>query len=281
MTTPGTEHRICLITGGTSGIGRATARTLAEHGLTVIIAGRSPDRCIRAVHTLRQRTGSPHIDYVSGDMADYEQVRAMAASVMARYERLDVLINNAGAMFTSRRQTVDGHEMTLAVNYLGHYLLTNLLLDTLGVSGSARILNIASQMHTHAHLDLDDLHLSRGYSGWTAYSNAKLAQILFTAALAQRLAGTGITANALHPGSIQTDFLQHTGCRSLDCLSPAENAQLSVYLATSPEVAHINGHYFTGPAAHTAAADAADPTTIARLWEVSGQLTGLNEKTLP
>ena len=267
------QGQTALITGATSGIGRATARALAQMGATVIVAGRSEDRCRQTVRIIREATGSTMLDYAWGDLASQSEVRHMAACIKERHARIDILINNAGAMFASWKQTCDGHEMTFAINYLSHFLLTHLLMDVLARASSTRIINVASHMHNHGHIDFDDLQLQRGYSSWTAYSNAKLAQVLFTAALAERLAGTQITVNALHPGAIRYSCFPDTGITASSHLTPDESAQLSVYLASSPEVAGITGQFYYGHTPAFPACDAADPQTIQRLWDASVALT--------
>lgn len=267
-----THDHVCLITGASDGIGKATARGLAAAGARVVIAGRNPTKTERAASEISQQTGSDRVEHLIADVSSQQQVRDLAAAFLQRHDRLDVLVNNAGALFTNRRETVDGLEMTFALNHLAYFLLTNLLLDALTASAPARIVNVASS-YQHP-VDLDDLQNTRSYNGWDAYGQSKLANILFTFELARRLAGTGVTANALNPGFVDSNFQRAAGLTMRGHLTPEQGAQTPVYLATSPAVAGVTGEYFDSKRAARANAQAYDESIQRRLWEISAELTG-------
>ncbi len=265
--------KVCLVTGATDGIGRVTARELAAAGAAVIVVGRSQEKSERTVADIKQQTGNDHVEYLLADLSSLQQVRDLAAAFLRGHDRLHVLVNNAGAMFTDRRETVDGLELTFALNHLANFLLTNLLLDVLKASAPARIVNVAS---TYQHpLDLDDLQNTRDFNGWDAYGQSKLANILFTFELARRLEGTDVTANALNPGFVNSNFQRAAGLSMRGHLTPEQGAETSLYLATSPEVASVSGQYFDRKRATRADAQAYDESVQRRLWQISAELTGL------
>jgi NAD(P)-dependent dehydrogenase (short-subunit alcohol dehydrogenase family) len=206
--------KICLITGATSGIGLETARALASQCMCVIIVGRNREKCERTViiNRIRTATGNSSVDYLMEDLSSQKDIRQLCAQFLSRYKRLDILINNAGAKIVKRQVTFDGFEMTFSLNHLAYFLLTNLLLDTLKKSGSARIINVASGAHGGCpRINFDDLQSEKGYVGKVAYAQSKLANILFTYELARRLEGTSVTVNALHPGGVISDFCKNNG----------------------------------------------------------------------
>jgi NAD(P)-dependent dehydrogenase (short-subunit alcohol dehydrogenase family) len=277
------EGKVCLVTGATAGLGLVTARELARAGAHVIGTGRTQDRCSNAVRQIREATGTSSIDYLVADLSRQAEVRELAARVQSMTPRLDVLVNNAGGIYLKRELSADGLEMTFALNHLGYFLLTNLLLDLLKASAPARIVNVSSAAHLGGKINFDDLQAKKRYSGWRAYQQSKLANLLFTRELARRLEGTGVTANALHPGYVNTQIFRVKGfagwlmrrAADLFAITPEQGAQTSIYLATSPEVEGITGKYFvkqkpapSSPASH-------DDATARRLWEVSESLTGL------
>lgn len=283
------KDKICLITGATAGIGKATALQLASMGATVIGVGRNPARCESAAAHIRRVTGNHNVEFALADLSSQKQIRALAANLLEKYPRLDVLINNAGAFHLTRQLSVDGIEMTFALNHLGYFLLTALLLDLLWQSAPARIVNVSSAAHYSGRLALDDLQLTRNYSGWQAYANSKLANVLFTFELARRLEGTGVTANALHPGWVATGFA-HNNFRGLlwpirpfywlfqklTALTPEQGADTIVYLAASPALEGITGKFFIHRRETRAAAAAYDLETARRLWQLSEAMTGVS-----
>jgi NAD(P)-dependent dehydrogenase (short-subunit alcohol dehydrogenase family) len=265
--------KVCLVTGATDGIGEVTARELARMGATVIGVGRNPDKMARVQRAMQQATGGDSVEFLRADLSSQADVRALADEFRRSHDRLDVLVNNAGALFKSRRETVDGLEMTFALNHLAYFLLTLLLLDVLKASAPARIVNVASSMQHRP--DLDDPQMTDHYDGWDAYGRSKYMNVLFTVELARRLEGTGVTANALNPGYTATNFHRAAGLNMKGHLSPEEGARTQIYLATSAEVSGVSGQYFDSQRpARSAALD--DPDAARWLWELSEQLTGLD-----
>ena len=278
------KDKVCLITGATAGIGAVTARVLAERGATVILVGRNPDKSRALVEQLKQQTRNPGVDYLLADLSSQQQIRALAETFKTRYPRLDILINNAGGIFFNRRETVDGLEMTFALNHLNYFLLTHLLLDLLQASAPARLINVSSVAHYSASINFKNLQYKRFYGlGWPAYAQSKLANILFTYELARRLPAN-ITANALHPGLVATNFALGNGLLgklarlSLNpiSISPQAGAQTIIYLATSPQVEGITGKYFEDCRPYRSSPASYDEATARRLWEVSEELTGVS-----
>ena len=200
------QGKVCLVTGATAGIGKVAAAALAAQGAEVVITGRNPQKTRDVVDQIKSETGNQSIQYLLADFSDLQQVRDLAASFKERCSRLDVLLNNAGAFYNNRKETALGVEMTFLVNHLAPFLLTQLLLDVLRSSAPARIVNVASDAHKYGTMDFDDLGFERGYFGMKAYARSKLANVLFTYELARRLAGSGVTVNAVHPGHVATDI---------------------------------------------------------------------------
>lgn len=278
------DERVCLITGGTRGIGRVTARAVAQNGLRVVIVARDEERARAVTESIRTQTGSPAVDYLLADLSSQEQVRRLADEFARRYGRLDVLVNNAGAIFTTRQITVDGIERTFALNHLAPFLLTNLLLDTLKASAPSRVVTVSSVAHRGAHMRFDDPQFERRpYRAFAAYSQSKLANLLFTYELARRLGGTGVTANALHPGVVASNFGRSNGgiwpalftLSRPFMISAERGAQTSIYLATAPEIEGITGEYFAHCRPSRSSAASYDVESQRRLWEMSERLTGL------
>ena len=246
------QGKVCLVTGATNGIGLVTARELARRGAQVVLVGRNLARCEAAVAQIRERSGNQQVEALLADLASQQQVRELARQFRDRFPRLDVLVNNAGGMWLRRETTVDGLEITVAVNHLAYFLLTHLLLDNLKASVPSRIVNVASGAHRKAALDFDDLMAEQGYNGWRQYCRSKLMNLLFTYELARRLQGTGVTANALHPGWVATGFGGNNGWRGrvwqfvarCFALNAEEGARTIVYLASAPKVAGVSGGYF-------------------------------------
>jgi retinol dehydrogenase 12 len=280
---PDMTGKVCLVTGATSGIGWETTRALAAKGATVALVGRDAGRTQKALDRIRATIHDARLESYLADLSSQEQVRRLAREFQSRYDRLDVLVNNAGAVFPKRTESVDGIEMTLALNHLAPFLLTNLLLDTLKASAPSRVVTVSSGAHIGAKVNFDDLQLTHGYGTWRAYGQSKLMNLLFTRELARRLAGTGVTANALHPGFVSSDFGKGeaafwTGAFTLMrpfMISAEKGAQTAIYLASSPEVEGASGWYYVKCHPVTPSAEARDDATARRLWEVSDQLTGL------
>ena len=281
--------RRCVVTGATNGIGRATAHALAEMGAAVVVHGRNAAAVETVRRVITDATRNAQVTGVLADFSSLADVRRMAGELAAQ-GRIDVLVNNAGTMARARKTTADGFEWQFGVNHLAPFLLTNLLLDTLKRSDSARIVTVASQAHRRGTIDFEDFQLERTrYSGFRAYGASKLANILFTSELSRRLAGTGITANCLHPGVVATNIFNAGGVVGKIIgllgrwflLSPSDGAATSVYLASSPDVAGVTGRYFDKCREVAPTSAAGDASVAARLWEVSERLTGLNASRFP
>jgi NAD(P)-dependent dehydrogenase (short-subunit alcohol dehydrogenase family) len=281
--------KICLVTGANSGIGKATVQGLAERGARVIMVCRSEERGEAARREIVDATGHDAIDLLLADLAVQADVRALADEVMARYNRLDVLINNAGIYQADRQLTPDGIEKTWAVNHLAYFLLANLLRDmlvhTASAHGEARVVNVGSEAYKGGDIDLDDPGFEEApYNGMKAYARSKLANLLFTYELARRWRGTGVAVTCVHPGVVASGFWD----RNNDWLSwaawlfkwmyksPASGARGPLYLATSPEVDGVTGAYFDGTEPVTPEPKAYDERTAQRLWMLSAEMTGLS-----
>ena len=271
-----------LVTGGTGGIGKATATGLAALGARVGITGRDQARTEAAAAGIRAAAGSPVVDAFAADLSVQAGVRRLAAQVLDTYPRLDVLVNNAGGFWAHRHVTADGLEHTFALNHLAPFLLTSLLLDRLTASAPARIVTVSSGAHTRARIDFDDLQGEQTYSGQRAYSQSKLANVMFTYELARRLDGTGVTATVLDPGVVRTSFgaedqaaylAAMIGVARLFMKTPAQGASTPVYLASSPQVEGITGRYFVNRKPKTSSKASYDTAAAARLWQISADLT--------
>jgi NAD(P)-dependent dehydrogenase (short-subunit alcohol dehydrogenase family) len=272
--------RVCVVTGATRGIGRATAEGLARLGAKVILVCRRKEDGESVAHDIGIRA-SVAPDLVTADLSSQASIRQAAADLRARYPRLHVLINNAGVIPRRREVTVDGLEMQLAVNHLAYFLLTNLLLPQLKTGAPSRIINVSSGAHTHVSIDFDDLQAERSYVPKEVYSQSKLANILFTYELSRRLQGTGVTANSLNPGVVATRMLDDymgigsgTGLVSTFGAKPEEGAETSIYLASSPEVEGTTGKYFERKQARRSSRQSYDEAAARRLWEISQRMTG-------
>jgi retinol dehydrogenase-14 len=276
--------KFVLVTGGTGGIGKATAIGLAVLGARVGITGRDPARTEAAAAGIRATPGSPAVDGFAAELSVQAGVRRLAAQVLDTYPRLDVLVNSAGGFWAHRHVTADGLERTFALNHLAPFLLTSLLLDRLTASAPARIVTVSSGAHARGRIDFDDLQGERNYSGQRAYSQSKLANVMFTYELARRLDGTGVTATVLHPGVVRTSFGAEDQAAYLAVMirvarlfmkSPAQGAGTPIYLASSPEVEGITGAYFVNRKPKTSSRASYDTTAAARLWRASTDLAGL------
>ena len=275
------EGKTCVVTGANSGIGRVTARALAEQGARVVLVCRSEERGVEARDAIREETGNAQVELVLGDLAEQAGVRHVAAELLSCCPRIDVLVNNAGAYFAEHTFTSDGLERTFALNHMGYFLLTSLLQDRIVASAPARIVNVASAAHWGAALDFDDLQWERrSYSGIRAYCTSKLMNILYTQQLAERLDGTGVTANSVHPGSIRTGFAVKEASwfgalvryGGFVLLSPESGAKTSIYLASSSDVEGVTGRYFARKKPAFSSSKARSTDLAAQLWQVSESL---------
>lgn len=282
------KNKICLVTGATAGIGEVTALKLAAMGATVVGVGRNPTKCEATATRIRTETGNANVEFLVADLSSQAQIRTLVASFRQKYPRLDVLVNNAGAFHFDRQLSVDGIEMTFALNHLGYFLLTNLLVDLLKQSAPARIVSVSSSAHYSGTLNLDDLEMAQKFQGWPAYANSKLANVMFTYELARRLEGTGVTATVLHPGWVATDFAYNNLrgflklfspfyrlFQKLTAITPEEGAETMLYLATSPEVEGVTGKFFDKSREKRAAEEADDVEKAKKLWEISEKMVGM------
>src|SRR6266568_5788319 len=276
--------KVVLVTGGTGGIGKATAIGLAALGARVGITGRDLARAERVAAEIRTASGNPAVDAFAADMSSQAEVRQLAVAVLDAYPRLDVLVNNVGGFWAHRHQTVDGLEHTFGLNYLASFLLTNLVLDRLKASAPARVVTVSSHVQAEGRIDFDNLQGAGDYSGQTAYSQSKLANGMFTNELARRLEGRGVTANSLHPGVVRTNFGAEDQTWPFTVVSqvvlpflktPARGAETPIYLASAPEMDGVTGQFFANKKVKTANKVAYEPAMRARLWQASADLVGL------
>jgi NAD(P)-dependent dehydrogenase (short-subunit alcohol dehydrogenase family) len=274
------DGKVILVTGATNGIGLVTARELARLGGQVTIVGRNADKCAKTAEQIQSQT-EKIIQTIVADLSTLAGIRYAASEFRQNHQKLHVLINNAGGMFTKYRLTPDGFEHTFALNHLNYFLLTSLLLDLLKASAPARIINISSNAHEHARIDFDNLQGEKHYRGLEAYGQSKLANLLFTNELARRLEGSGVTANAVHPGVVATGFARNNGmiynvgtwiAGQLFMRKPDRGAQTSIYLASSPEVEGVSGKYFVDCREHKSAPQSHDSAVGKKLWQVSEEL---------
>jgi retinol dehydrogenase-14 len=288
---PDLRGRTALITGANAGIGLEASVSIARMGAEVVMVARDRAKGEAALREVHERSGSQTASLLLGDLGSQASIRALAAAFRAAHPQLHILINNAGGVSTERRETADGIEQTFAVNHLGPFLLTNLLLDILEKSAPARIVNVASTGHYRGTLDFDDLGFAKGgYWIMRAYSRSKLANVIFTRDLARRLAGTNVTVTSLHPGAVATNIWAGAPgwskpllavAKRLFMITPEEGGSRIVYLATSPEVEGKTGGYYENNVERKPAKLALDDGIAARLWEISAQLTGMPGAAVP
>jgi NAD(P)-dependent dehydrogenase (short-subunit alcohol dehydrogenase family) len=271
--------KVCMVTGANTGLGKITARELAKMGATVIMVARSKPRGEAALADVQQASGSSRVHLLLADLSSQASIRELATTFKANYEQLHVLVNNAGAFFKDRQLSVDGLEMTFALNHLGYFLLTNLLLETLKASAPARIVNVASNAHMNGRIDFDDLQMEKKYRGFPTYGQSKLANVLFTYELARRIEGSGVTVNALHPGVVATGFGQGEGLMGWlvklirpFLLTAEQGAETQIYLASSPEAEGVSGSYFDKKKAVKSSKISYDTAVAQQLWQVSEKL---------
>jgi NAD(P)-dependent dehydrogenase (short-subunit alcohol dehydrogenase family) len=271
-----------LVTGATSGMGKVTARRLAEQGATVVIAGRNAEKTQYTAQEIQKQVPHGAVRSLTADLTSLAQVRALAQAYRDAYPRLDTLIHNAGGMFGKRQLSDDGLEMTFALNHFAPFLLTSLLLDTLKASAPARIVIVASAQHAGKQVPFEDMTHEKGYKPLQVYAESKLMAIMFTYALARRLQGTNVTANTLHPGVVATNFGKDAGgmwpamftVLAPFELSPEKGAQTALYLASSPEVADVSGEYFVKSKPARSSKESYDVAAQERLWTLSEQVIG-------
>jgi retinol dehydrogenase 14 len=283
--TPSMTGKTVLITGATGGIGRAAAIGLASMGARVGITGRDRARAERAAAAIALESGNPAVDVFVADMSSQAEVRRLAGEVLSAYPRLDVLLNNVGGFWAHRHVTADGLEHTFALNHLAPFLMTSLLLERLMASAPVRVVTVPSAgAQGMGKIDFDDLMGERKYSGQRAYSQSKLANVMFTYELARRLEGTGVTATVLHPGVTRTAFGAEDSTHAMAPIiaalrpfmrSPERGADTTVYLASFPDVESVTGRYFANRKAKKSHKSSYDTATTARLWQFSADLVGL------
>jgi NAD(P)-dependent dehydrogenase (short-subunit alcohol dehydrogenase family) len=277
------KQQAIVVTGATSGIGEEIALGLARAGARVVVVGRQRERGEATVERVRPEAEGAAPELLLADLSVQAEIRGLAARLLERHPAIRVLVNNAGIVNLRRELTADGLEATFAVNHLGSFLLTTLLVDRLRASAPARVVNVASDAHRFGRLDLADLQNERSYRSMRVYGQSKAANLLFTQELARRLAGSGVTVNAMHPGAVATRLGQQNGAvarvltRALSVFfrTPAQGADTALWLATAPELEGVSGRYFTSRRAHEPAPHARDPEVARRLFEASERLTAL------
>ena len=277
------RDKICIVTGATSGMGKATAAALAQMGATVILVARNQTRGELVCDEIRSQSGNTNVEVMLADLSSQQSIRELADTFRQKYQHLHVLVNNAGGVFYKRETTVDGIEMTFAVDHLAYFLLTNLLFDMLKASTPARIINVSSNAERIGTIKFDDLQREKGYNGFGAYAQAKLCNMLFSYELARRLEGTGVTVNAITPGPVSTNF--GSGGEGIFRLiplifrfgkKPEEGAQTAIYLASSPEVEGMSEKVFYNRKELQSSRKSHDVSVQKKLWRVSEELTGVH-----
>lgn len=276
------KSKTILITGATSGIGKETAIGLAELGATIVFTARDKQKAKSTKKEIIEKTGNKNIDHIECDLSSFASIRNFCKEYKSRYKKLHILINNAGVWNFKRKQSIDGIENTFHVNYLAPFLMTNLLLDTIKKSAPARIINVSSGLH-RGTINFDDIEFKKSFSSMKAYSQSKLALILFTRHLAKKLEGTKVTVNSVHPGFIATDLGRDAGQITnkffrLFGKSPKKGAETSIYLASSPEVETVTGEYFVNKKMTQSSKKSYDMDLAKRLWSVSKKYTGINKR---
>src|SRR2546427_3083101 len=278
------NDRVVMVTGANSGIGKAASLALAKMGAILVMVARNPERGEAARSEIITKSKNKSVDLLLADLSSLESVRQLVAEFQRKYSNLHVLINNAGLFNQRRRLTSDGYENTFATNYLAPFLLTNLQLDLLKASTPSRIINVSSVGHYNGHINFDDLNLENDYGGWRAYGQSKLALVLFTHQLAKKLQGTGVTVNAVHPGTVATNIWSRPlgpvgfimALPKLFMTSPEQGAETIVYLASSPDANGLNGEYLEKLKVKKSSNESYDEEIAQRLWDVSAKLTRLS-----
>lgn len=274
------KGKTVLVTGATNGIGEVAAQALAAQGARIVVVSRSASKCADVVQRIQRATGNQAVEWIAADLSTLAGINEAADEFLARHQLLHVLVNNAGGVFADRQVTGDGYEMTFALNHLNYFLLTKRLRDTIVASGPARIVNVSSDAHYSGKMNFEDLMGAQKYSSWAAYSQSKLANVMFTYELARQLEGSNVTANVLHPGFVATGFGRNNGglwsmvmpLVQLFAKNPANGAQTSIYLASSPAVAQTSGQYFADSKAKKSSELSYDVVAQQRLWAISEDL---------
>lgn len=270
-----------IVTGGTNGIGEITALELAQQGANVVIISRNESKLKNTVSMIQAKTGNNNVSYIQADLSSIEDINSAADIFLQDHDRLDVLVNNAGSYFSDRQESVDGIEMTMALNHINYFLLTNRLLEVLKATadahGEARIVNVSSMAHNSAKINFDDIQ-ARNYGGFRRYGESKLMNVMFTYALDRRLQGTGVTVNALHPGFVNTGFGTSNGgitsmilglMQKFIAISPEKGAETNIYLASSPDVKGVSGKYWDNKSQKQSNAVSHDQAQQEKLWSMS------------
>jgi len=278
------KDKVVMVTGANSGIGKAASLALAKMGATIVMVARSKERGEAARSEIIRKSQNNAVDLLLADLSSLKSVRILASEFQKKYSQLHVLINNAGLFNQRRRVSADGYENTFATNYLAPFLLTNLQLDLLKASAPSQIINVSSVGHYNGHINFDDLTLENDYGGWKAYGQSKLALVLFTHELAKKLQGTGVTVNAVHPGTVATNIWSRPlgpvgfimALPKLFMTSPEQGAETIVYLASSPDAKGLNGEYVEKRKVKKSSDESYDEEIAQRLWDVSAKLTRLS-----
>jgi retinol dehydrogenase-12 len=273
------EGKRVLITGGNSGIGIVTATELAKQGAEVVLACRDTEKTAEALKIINAQAKTPAVN-LPVELGNLQSVRDLAANFLSKYDRLDVLLNNAGVFPPKQRMTDDGFEMQIGVNHLSHFLLTNLLLDCLKASSPSRVVTVSSQLHAKGVIDFDVFKGYEKYNSQSAYNGSKLANVLFAVELAKQLEGTGVTSNVLHPGSVSTDIIRDLPwvlrkIIGLMFIAPEKGALTNIMLASDPSLIEVSGKYYDQCELKDCSEQAADEALRKKLWDVSAELTGL------
>jgi NAD(P)-dependent dehydrogenase (short-subunit alcohol dehydrogenase family) len=272
--------KVCLVTGATDGIGKVSARVLAEKGAKVIIVGRNPEKSATVLAELKSSSGNENIDLLMADLAVMQEVRDLAEQVISHYDRLDILLNNAGGYFAKHELTSDGLERTFALNHMSYFLLTNKLMELLKSSAPARIVNVSSDAHYGVDMDFENLNGEQEYKAWKAYQKSKLANVLFTYELLKKVPAD-ITVNCLHPGFVATNFGHNIGgffgpvlkiAQRISAIDPEEGAKTSIFLCSAPEVKGVSGKYFYKCQPKTSSRESRNMDTGKRLWQISSDI---------
>ncbi|MCU0514614.1 MAG: SDR family oxidoreductase [Anaerolineae bacterium] len=283
------KGKTVIVTGATSGIGEVTALELARQGATVVVISRSAERCAATVQRIQMATNNPQVSYIAADLSSLAEMHRAADEFLAQHARLDVLVNNAGAFFNDFRASADGYEMTFALNHLSYFVLTHRLLpvlkSTAATAGEARIINVSSDAHQVVRkLDFASAVPRKSSAGFTVYGESKYMNVLFSYELAERLAGTGVTVNALHPGFVRTGFGKNNGgiiatilgvLQQFIALTPEQGAATTIYLASAPEAKGVTGKYFSKQKAVRSSSATYDREAWRQLWQQTAQLVGL------